>query len=101
MGFFHLHVYFSFRIVASLGNELVSPNLMPNQTMTGERLGKLFTQGTVWVIPNKKVTFSPFFFLYNMFYLPLVLLTFTIDSITKTYSHHLQGFTMAIFVLSG
>ena len=65
-----------------MGNELVSPNLMPDQTMTGERLGKLFTQRTVWLIPNKKVTFSPFL-LSNMFYLLLVLLTFTTDSKKK------------------
>ena len=82
-----------------MGNELISPNLMPDQTMTGERLGKLFTQRTVWLIPNKKVTFSPFL-LSNMFYLLLVLLTFNIDS-KKNYSHHLQGFTMVIFVVGG
>ena len=58
--FINLHVYPSCKIVASVGNDLVSPNLMPNQTMNGERLGKLFTQKTVWLIPNKNVALLTF-----------------------------------------
>ena len=46
---------YSFKIVVGIGNELVAPNLMADQCLDGERLSKLFTQKTVWLIPNVEV----------------------------------------------
>ena len=43
---------FSFKIALGVGNELVEPNIMPDKSLDGERLTRLFSQRIVWLVPS-------------------------------------------------
>ena len=54
----HIFVYgliFSFQVFMGIGSELVAPNLMASQCLDGERLSKLFSQKTVWILPSVEI----------------------------------------------
>jgi hypothetical protein len=41
-----------------MGNELVEPQLTPEQSLTGELISKIFTQRTVWLLPSTPIVLS-------------------------------------------
>lgn len=45
----------SFQVFMGIGSELVAPNLMASQCLDGERLSKLFSQKTVWILPSVEI----------------------------------------------
>ena len=46
---------FSFKIMMGVGSELVAPNLCEGQELSGEVLNKVFTQRTVWLLPEENM----------------------------------------------